>query len=857
LLGFVVHGWAFMTGAAAPADEPAKAGGVVTVEPLVVGSEPPPTDPSNEPKMPSLGVGGVFPQPPKSLTSPFVVHEGSFTWGPDLAAQTVSSGDQGADECAWKKLFGPTCDSSPSAAPKYTAAPAFTGYVDGMLARAHDRQAQLEGGAIGGAFDAFEKIKSFLGEQDSLLDVGDRVDRFLGFHPVRARWLRSQWSGGGGTPLFKPETKYFYPDFFAFGDIRQRGARLYCAARRARFAQGDSVPSLGERTAYSFGLLGRKIDLMVLRSTVVLDGPERCTGGLLDPPECGGSPDGPAPNDGAQAFAIPLLFGNTLYAIRGLGLPPIDEVRVPLVLVTGDTEVSTAAEKRPVYLGTINEPDFVTLYSKEFRTVTHLDAILSAQRHFGYGPVHLPLLKLGPAEVFLEFDFQYDVGGFGVPADPLSDDRLIEPTGLLAAWPKPARNGWLLANPFSGPLPGYPPPVHYHDGAWRFGLVREPGKPLSWQWQVVPDGKNDPYWRQPLLPVLRPHDLRALTDDDHRIASATSATLTATIGGGLVADFGPFETELTIEGGLGVSVTQEHLLRDALMAQDANASALVEPRMRPISALSVRGVASSSLNFTGLTASLHFELSLAFTDIEFDKTLFKVGGKAPEEHSTDAIAPKDEEFILRVGTGSRDGVPMTKPRVLSHLPGGAEFETFDQDVAACLEDPTPNPPPPPPCQEPLDGGSAPKAEVCLYGSGSSLRGLKPFPPGVCSNIPGYVSQQGGLNPAQKACVSGYLGFLCQPQSAQQTFKGASVVGRVWNFDEAMSLALHAIVSQCVDAFVPQNDPNYKSFATAVSEQMISGAVCTAKAHLLEDATVMSVPTEASLEPQAPQTACGS
>lgn len=836
-------------------EEAPKTGGDLSPQALVVGSPPVPTDPSDEPDIPPLGVSGTFPEPPVGQTSPFVVHGGSFTWGPDLASQTVWSGDQASDETNWNQLLEPGVG-----APKYSAAPAFPGYVNGMLATAHDHQESFDGGTIGGLFDAFAKLKAFLGDQGKPLAVSDRVDRFLGFRPVRARWLRSQWSGG--SVIFKPETKLFYRDFFAFQDIRERGARLYCAARRARFEQGASVPTLGERTAYSFTLLGQKIDLMVLRSTVVLDGPERCTGGLLDHANCKSSPVGAAPNDGAQAFVVPLLFGNTLYAIRGLGLPPIDEVRVPVVLVTGDTEVQTAAHKRPVYFGTITNPQFVTLYSKDYQTVTHADAILSAERHFGYGPVRIPLLKLGPAEVFLGLDFQYDVGTFRVPgdpfsADPMPDDRLIQPEGLLAAWPKTPRPGWLLANPFSKPLPGFPPPVHYHDGPWRFGFFRELTGP-SWQWQALPDGKTKPYWRQPLLAVLRPHDLRALTDDDHRVGSVTSASLTGTIGGGLEANFGPFETHLIVEGGLNVSVTQEHLLRDALMAQDANASALIQPRMRPITALTVRGVARSSLDFTGLQARLHFHLSLPIVDdINFDKTLFTVGGKPPESSSTEAIPPHDEQFVLRVGTGSRDGNPMTKPRVLSHLPGGAEFESFDQDVAACLADPTPNPPPPPPCQEPLDGGSAPQGEVCLYGSGDSLRGMKPFPAGVCANVPGYVSQLAALDPAQRACASEYLGFLCLPKSLQQTYKGASVVGRIWNFDEDMSLKLHSIVSQCVEAFVDKDDPALKAHATEVAEHMVSAAVCTNGVHLLDDPAVMSVPTEAALQAQAPKLACGS
>ena len=70
---------------------------------------------------------------------------------------------------------------------------------------------------------------------------------------------------------------------------------------------------------------------------------------------------------------------------------------------------------------------------------------------------------------------------------------------------------------------------------------------------------------------------------------------------------------------------------------------------------------------------------------------------------------------------------------------------------------------------------------------------------VFVDVVGYsqqsVAQQVALNPAQKACAAEYLGFLCQPKSLQQTYKGTSVIGRIWNFDEGMSLQLHEVVEQ--------------------------------------------------------------
>jgi hypothetical protein len=423
----------------------------------------------------------------------------------------------------------------------------------------------------------------------------------------------------------------------------------------------------------------------------------------------------------------------------------------------------------------------------------------------------------------------------------------------------------MLANPFSKPLPGFPGPVRYHDGSWRFGFFRSNGAPASWQWQVLPDGKTKAYWQQPLAAVLQPHDLRALTDDDHRVMSVTAATLTGKLGGGLVAKAGPFEAKLVLEGGLSVSIGQGHLVRDALMAQDGIASPLLPPRMRPITALTVRGVATSSLDFEGLDATLHFRIELPWPiddTITFERTLFHVGGKSDQATIEEEVAPSDDRFVLRLGTGSRDGDPMSKPRVLSHLPGGADFETFDQDLAACLADPTPNPPPPPPCQEPLDGGKPPSADVCLYGAGTDLRGGTPFPPNVCLDVAGYVSKLAALDPAQKACAGAYVALLCQPASRQQTFKGASVVARVWNFDESISSELHEVMSQCVQAFADPDAPDPKQQGETLAKKMVSAAVCTRVPPLLlpqliEDTSVVNAPTQATLEAQMPKQACGS
>ena len=259
--------------------------------------------------------------------SPLFAHEGSFSWGPDLTAGTLLTSDEGF----WKKLFDKT--QWPAGGTEFpmlepTASDAFPGYMQTMLSLSHDHLEDFDAGGIDTALSALKKFFEVTG-QDLKVDVGDSTTGFSGYTPVRARWLESQWQPFFLIPI--PEKHYDYPDYLGFQDIRERGARLYCAARRAQIEQNSTTPSLGERVGYSFSLLGHTVDLLVLQSSVVVNGPQRCTGGSGDAPDCPGSSSGSAPNDGAQSFEVPLLLGNLFTPIRGLGLPPLVEYPCPLL----------------------------------------------------------------------------------------------------------------------------------------------------------------------------------------------------------------------------------------------------------------------------------------------------------------------------------------------------------------------------------------------------------------------------------------------------------------------------------------------------------------------------------------------
>jgi len=798
--------------------------------------------------IPPIDATGFIPATPAFLVSPFVAHEGRFTWGLDLPTQPNNIFVT-TNEATWRVLFDPA-----SALLEHTASPQFSNYMDAMVAEAHSHQSEFKtaGNTLDDALQAFADI---LGPSLSLT-IDPPSASFFGYRPLRARWLRSQWKGSELIPL--PEKQYVYPDFFAFQDARQRGARLYCAARRGHLEQVQAVQqgldatSLGQRAAYSFSLFGQQIDLLGLTSTVVFNGPQRCTGGAADAPDCLGS-GGPAPSDGAQAFEVPLLLGHRLTPIRGLGLPGFAEIQVPVVLVTGDTEVQTAAEKRPVFMGyeapcpaCLPQPKYETLHSKVYRTVSHADAILSARRGYHVAG-SFPFFFLGPVLVSFGLDFTYNFGDLAS-----AHDRVIQPGGPLGAWPVPTRKGWLFANPAAN---GW----RYHEGPWR--LRPRPGIPGAlYSWAVLPHGNTSSFWREPLFPILRPHDLRAVTDDDHSVSSLTHAQLVGAITGTLGADIGPFETTLTVSGSIKATLDHDHVVRDALMAQapPQQIGPALQP-MRPITALSVRARARSSLDFTGLTARLHLRLSIPFfDDIEFDEILFNVLATSLAEKKTeddlDPLLVNDDALALRLGTGSKNGQPMTKPTVLSHLPQAPDFVTFEDDVPTCLDDPTPNPEPIEPCPGEEAQGAPPQGHVCLYGPSALVRPINlKIPLGVCADIPGYLNTL-GLAGAQRACVGRYLAFLCTPTSQTQVFKGENVVSRVWDLDTAMMGDLKEIIDQCVAAFVSPTAPAAQVEAEALVKGLVSAAACTQDAKNLTDGEVFSLPG-ASAPHAAPAPAC--
>src|SRR5688572_17808049 len=199
----------------------------------------------------------------------------------------------GTDLSAWKQAVTST---------PHASTPALATHLDGAIADGTSDLARLDFGPMRDVFDLLDKVPG--------VDVnisGPTVSATT-YTPVRARWLRSQDGQSTGS------------DPAGLDELRERGARLYCAARKAEANAGGRAISMGEKPAFSINVFGKKIDFLVVEPRLSFAGAKRHTG--------------LGANDGAQAFEVPLLLGTRFTPVRGLGLPGLGETRAPLVLTS-------------------------------------------------------------------------------------------------------------------------------------------------------------------------------------------------------------------------------------------------------------------------------------------------------------------------------------------------------------------------------------------------------------------------------------------------------------------------------------------------------------------------------------------
>ncbi len=591
---------------------------------------------------------------------------GVYSNGLDLALSPVSSSS------TWLSQHAPdhSCGEH---------APAYRSRLDAALASGQAHMV-VDPNDVTGAFDFLQDALAMLGV-GMKTDYDEKATKFQGYSPERGRWLRQQYEGGKG--FLGKEKKSTYTDPVDLENLRMQGARQYCSFKEALRRQNGKTHSMGEMPAISVSILGAQVDFLVVNPTVALGSPEKHQ-----------HPGA----DGAGAFMVPMVFGNTVTPVRGVGLPGLREIRTPMALVSGDSEVVQSADRDHITTGFKwifgrLVPVGYEGYRKKYHTVLHSDAMMSKGQH-AQAAASFPLMYIGPVEVTTGFEIEIDAG-----EAKTVEDRVLATSQPFGSFPGPTRTGWFDTVGGAG----------FHDGMWRAysgGCIRF----CLAGFQIEPEGAADWFWRMP-FDELGSMKTRGYQDNDHHVDTMTSMGLHLELAGSLGKSFGPVDVNLSVRGGVTGEVTQHHEVRDALFGQTPHPG---KNRVLAASGVTVRPRTTANAKLDPIKVKLRFHLDLTFTSIDWEATLLKVPGTQLADYDSDDNRAWGEEAAMRVGTGSEAGDSMKRPDVLSHLPGHSTYPSFPEGVDQCLAAPAPTEPIPDACEPEPATGQPPRAEMCSY-----------------------------------------------------------------------------------------------------------------------------------------------
>lgn len=457
------------------------------------------------------------------------------------------------------------------------------------------------------------------------LDIGkvsvpstSKVD--VTYLPERARWMRL-----GDAPE-------------AMEEIRQRGARLYCSAKDAYLQGGGASRIMGQKSLAHFTVLGKRIDIFKTEPTVALRGPRRFLG---------------SPDDGAQAFVIPMTVGTRFTPITPLSLP---ELRTSVDFVTADAAI-------------VNHVDS---WNADMETVTHADAFsavkvsqstdIASQSLLEFGkddPLKILLFTLGPISVQL---------GLSLDTQTAICSRA---DSLASCDDTPQQQAFRLLSTSDD----------------RYPQARSGGN-TGGQWGLFDDGPwfldtgLNPFINGAALRIAYPQPLgvRMAQDNDKSLEVRTGFTLKASLGAvlGIAVEGLPFEIEAEAKGELGATTAVVHAIREQLNIAGSDPEVYA--------------------GMTDLSVTPHMELDLGLdfvVEITFKLHLpvlgevgFKVTPLKQSIASTSHAFPAwNEDHRLRIGTAlaNSSGSIDTSPAV-SHWPGGDLFSTPSQSLDDCLNE---------------------------------------------------------------------------------------------------------------------------------------------------------------------------
>jgi hypothetical protein len=594
--------------------------------------------------------------------------------------------------------------------------------------------------------------------------------QLVGYEPERARWLMSRSAGG--------ENKTF-DDPYAFAEMRQRGARLYCAATAAYNHRTRANRVMGKTMAAGVSVFGLPLDLTVVEPTLSMGRPMRFDSGKAD---------------GAHGFVVPFEAGVRMRPVSFLfGLP---ELKIPVSFVTADSELASRAN--------VQGNNF-----EKWMTMSHMDGFASvSQPYLDTSLPEIPLLEMGifslSAKIKLDMGAAACSEGANYPSCRAS--ALANPSRLIASTTD--ANGTVAWRPRSGgwTTPGQTGPFSYNNAAWDVDTAN---------WLARPRGADSPIATR--LPD--PLAMRMLQNNDKSLEVHTSSGVTMELiaaGGGKIFDW--LEAYIDAHGSIRAGVDMVHRFREQeemVMAPppDPNAEfAMPYPMM--VTSFSV--TPASTKEFT-------FGLGLGFTiglDLPFLKRKFTKEWNPISKTLSTGLTEWSEERRLRMDTAISDGANANF-NVGSHWPRDASFPTY----------------------EAIDGCQAPQTEVTQPEAPCAPANQDKPKPADFKPIKGNIClwrEEFTVGPDDVG--AGSAGDLCwramQPWMERGVYQrqlwhesqipGSYIHARAMPFDDKTELnALHDVLVQCDALYAKEN-------ATAQFGDLIHFQPCDLNAKLVDD-----------------------
>lgn len=567
--------------------------------------------------------------------------------------------------------------------------------------------------------------------------------RLVGYTPERARWLSERTKGG------KKET---FTDPLGFAELRQRGARLYCAATAAYNHRSRKNRLMGKTMAAGVSIFGAPIGLTVIEPTISLRKPMRFDSGKAD---------------GAQAFLLPFDAGVRMTPISFLfGLP---ELKIPVGFVTADSELSSRAQ--------VKGNDY-----EQWTTMSHVDGFASASQP--YFKSSLPEFTLFQMPYFaLRVKLTLDMGaaacsqaasypecvaqGLREPGRLYASTK--DPDGSVHKWPGARSGGWtseVSKVPFS-----------YHNGPWDIDTAT---------WRASPSGSGFSFETRLPDPLAG----RMLQNNDKSMEVHTSSGVTVGLvgaGGVSAKDLGLpdfFELSVTATGSLRAGVNMIHRFREQeemVLGPEGirYGEEFAHPIPNMVTSLSV--TPASAKDFT-IGFDIGFRLIIKLGIFE---TVISPSFPVAKKTFTSGLEEWPENRRLRMDTAISDGITPSF-NVGSHWPRSDGFATYE-NIEGCQAPQTTAEPAEPPCttsnkDKPMPTDFKPiQGQMCMWREQNVLN-------------PDFLPSEW----ADEACWRAMQSWMEGGVYKIQPWEGKSgVYARVTHFEDRADMeGMYAALSQC-------------------------------------------------------------